>query len=77
MPQCKTYVGMNRVGRPKEQIYKICKGIGITFFENLLKTLVPKADVRCLFCPHGEGAEKTPNDSSYVCGWEFILPLDQ
>ncbi len=74
VPECKTYVGMNRVGRPDDQVYKICKGIGITFFENLLKAVVPDAEIKCLYCPHGVGEEKQPDEGKYLCGWEFILP---
>ncbi|SRR6056297_867841 len=75
--QCKTYRGMEKVGRPADQIYRICKGIGLAFFRNLLKAIVPETTVKCLFCPFGEGDEKIPEGSEYVCAWEFVLPLKE
>ncbi len=69
--ECKTLVGMRRVGRDDEQIGKICLGIGLVFFQALLQELVPGTTVRCLHCPPQE-SEDGENDP--VCAWEFKFP---
>ncbi|GAB4324429.1 MAG: hypothetical protein Kow0069_29990 [Promethearchaeota archaeon] len=66
--ECKTLDGMRRVGRPGEQIRKICHGIGLAFYQNLLDELVPGTRVRCLNCP---GMGET---TASRCRWEFDLP---
>jgi uncharacterized protein DUF6125 len=71
---CRTLTGMQKMERGEGEIYKICKGIGIAFFEGLLKELVPEAQIKCLYCPHGNVDEQIPENVPFKCGWEFILP---
>ena len=63
---CKTIVGMQNIGRPDEQIEKICKGIGLTYFGALLDEICPGVKIRCLYTPITKNSE----DKS-VCAWEF------
>ena len=70
---CKTLTGMQKVKRSGGEIYKICEGIGIAFFEAFLQELVPGAEIACLFCPHDNRTPKIKQDK-LVCAWEFRLP---
>lgn len=74
--KCKTYNGMEYVKRPKDQIYKVCEGIGLVFFRNMLDELIPGTTVNCISCPY-----HPQNDSlqgkDFICVWEFKFPEDR
>ncbi|MHA1734268.1 MAG: DUF6125 family protein [Promethearchaeota archaeon] len=73
--ECKTLVGMRRVGRGDGEVHRICEGIGRVFFENLLGELVPGTTVECLSCP--PESEATVGGTQYPaakCSWVFEFP---
>ncbi|MBD3351709.1 MAG: hypothetical protein GF364_09515 [Candidatus Lokiarchaeota archaeon] len=71
--KCKTLRGMEYVGRSKSHIKKICKEIGLVFFQNMLDELVPKTEIKCISCPYLPENDSNDNDK-YVCIWEFRFP---
>ena len=70
---CKTLRGMVSVGRPDDQIEKICRGIGIAFFKTMMEELVPGSVIKCVSCPHLEECDSIKDDSQ-VCTWDFVFP---
>ncbi|MHA1338603.1 MAG: DUF6125 family protein [Promethearchaeota archaeon] len=70
---CKTLKGMHKVGRSKDQIEKICEGIGIAFFSSMLNAIVPNTKVKCVSCPY-HPENDSMKDESQVCSWDFIFP---
>jgi hypothetical protein len=74
---CKTKEGMERVGRSQEQIFTICKQIGLTFFTSFARAINPSIKVECLFCPLMPKREKRDPDQleekGGLCGWKFSL----
>ena len=66
---CKTYSGMVKIGRPEDQAQKICKGIGLTYFGNLMDEISPGVQYKCIYTPYtrDEGYK-----NSFV--WEFTFP---
>jgi hypothetical protein len=67
---CKTYTGMQKIGRSQEQIAKVCYEIGIAYFEAMFKELAPGTQISCLHCPG-----RSMPDAQGVCAWEFRFPV--
>jgi hypothetical protein len=66
---CKSYKGMETVKRPKEQITKICEGIGMAYFKIMIDELVPGTKTTCVSCPY-----KPAQYRDHVCIWDFEFP---
>lgn len=66
---CKTLKGMETVKRSKEQIKKICIGIGEAYFPIIMNELVPGTKTKCVSCPYN-----TIPYREHVCIWDFEFP---
>ncbi|MBD3227746.1 MAG: hypothetical protein GF329_06120 [Candidatus Lokiarchaeota archaeon] len=66
---CKTLKGMKKVGRPLNQAKKICKDIGIAYYENMASTLHPGLRVECVSIPNSYNIDKNP----ILCEWKFYF----
>ncbi len=75
--KCKTKEGMERIGRPKQQIFQICKQIGQVFFASFSRAINPAIKGECLFCPLMPSEEKRDieclEEKGSLCGWKFSL----
>jgi len=75
--ECKTLAGLERVGRPSEQIYRICKEIGLAFFASFAHAVNPSIQVECHFCPSMPAEEKCDDEEleaqGGLCGWKFFI----
>ncbi len=60
---------MEKMGRPVDQIDKICRGIGLTYFGELLDEISPGVIIRCNYTPITKSKEEI-----FVCSWEFEFP---
>jgi hypothetical protein len=74
--KCKTLEGMEKVKRPKNQIAKICEGIGDIFFKTLIGELIPNTTITCVCCPFHKENDSIACDKfkPYVCIWEVKFP---
>jgi len=70
---CKTYKGMEKVKRPPLQIRRICEGIGLVFYKNMLDELFPGSIVSCISCPYHDN--DSTKDPTQICTWEFRIPV--
>jgi hypothetical protein len=66
--KCKSFDGMTKIGRPKDQIHKICFGIETATLEGFFQGVMPTAKIRCVYCPF----ENAPNLEG-VCAWDITL----
>lgn len=67
--KCKTLRGMEHVGRPMDQAKKICKDIGIAYYENMASEFHPDLKIKCLTVPDSYNIE----DGATLCAWKFYL----
>lgn len=66
---CKALTGMGRVGRPMNQVQRICKDIGLAYYLNMAKILHPDLKVECLTIPTSfDLGENVPR-----CAWKFYF----
>jgi hypothetical protein len=67
--KCKTLKGMEKVGRPMDQAKKICKDIGLAYYENMAQEFHPDLKIDCLTVPDSYNIEK----GATLCSWKFSL----
>ena len=75
--KCKTKEGMEKIGRPEDQIFAICKNVGQVFFTSFAYAINTRIKVECLFCPRMPPKEKQDPEclekKGVLCGWKFIV----
>jgi hypothetical protein len=69
--ECKTLLGMKKIGRSDEQTSSVCNEIGFTFYDSFTKAIDPAFTTECIFTPFSTEIPVEAENS--VCGWHFSL----
>ncbi|MHA1848403.1 MAG: DUF6125 family protein [Promethearchaeota archaeon] len=69
--KCKTFDGMLKVGRNKEQIHDVCYKIGISFYEAFSREIDERFQVECTHLAIDSTGDLS--NEKNLCGWRFFL----